>query len=117
MTWFIRMVKCWLHYGVPKMIMVIFEFKVKPGQEKAYFAFAEAMQPIVKKIDGFLGVERYQSCVDTNKFVSVSTWRDEAAVRAWRAQPNHREAQESGKKEIFESFTIRVADVIRETIV
>ena len=99
------------------MIMVVFEFTVKPGQEKAYFAFADELHPIVDKIDGFLGVERYQSPVDSNKFVSVSTWRDEAAVTAWRAQSNHKLAQERGKKEIFESFKLRVASVIRETAV
>ena len=98
------------------MIMVIFEFTVKPGQEKAYFAFAEELKPIVGKIDGFLGVERYQSSVDSSKFVSVSTWRDEAAVLAWRAQSNHKEAQERGKEEIFESFKLRVTNVMRETI-
>ena len=96
------------------MIMVIFEFKVRPGKQEAYFAFAEAMQTEVEKIDGFLGVERFQSCVDSNKFVSVSRWRDEAAVAAWRAQPDHRTAQERGKNEIFESFELRVVNLVRE---
>ena len=53
--------------------MVVFEFTVKPGQEQAYFAFADDLQPILGKIDGFLGVERYQSPFDRNKFVSIST--------------------------------------------
>ena len=96
------------------MIMVIFEFKIKPGQEEAYFLFAETLHPEVEKIDGLLGVERFQSCVDSNKFVSVSRWRDEAAVAAWRAQPDHRTAQERGKNEIFESFELRVVNLVRE---
>jgi heme-degrading monooxygenase HmoA len=99
------------------MIMVVFEFTVKPGQEQAYFAFADGLQPIVGKIDGFLGVERYQSPFDRNKFVSISTWRDEAAVKAWRAQPKHKKAQDRGKKEIFESFKLRVTNILRETII
>ena len=96
------------------MIMVIFEFKVKPGKQEAYFSFAEAMHPEVEKIDGFLGVERFQSCVDSNKFVSVSRWRDEASVAAWREQPDHKKVQERGKNEIFESFKLRVVNLVRE---
>ena len=96
------------------MIMVIFEFTVRQGKQGAYFKFAEKLQPEVEKIDGFLGVERFQSCVDENKFVSVSSWRDEAGVTLWRDQFDHKNAQKIGKNEIFESFNVRVVNVIRE---
>ena len=62
------------------MIIVIFEFTVKPGKQDLYFEIAKVMQSEVEKVDGFLGVERFQSTVKDNKFVSVSRWRDEAAV-------------------------------------
>ena len=96
------------------MIMVVFEFTVRQGKQEAYFKFAKKLQPEVEKIDGFLGVERFQSCVDENKFVSVSRWRDEVGVTLWRDQFDHKNAQKIGKNEIFESFAVRVVDVIRE---
>ena len=39
--------------------MVVFEFLVKPGQEKAYFASAEELRPKAGKVERFLGVERF----------------------------------------------------------
>jgi heme-degrading monooxygenase HmoA len=99
-----------------KMILVIFEFIVKPGKQDAYFEIAREMQSEVEKIDGFLGVERFQSTIANNKFLSVSRWRDEAAVEVWRTQLDHRAAQEKGKKEIFEAYTLRTVNVLRETV-
>ena len=96
------------------MIMVVFEFTVKPGQEQAYFAFADELQPILGKIDGFLGVERYQIPFDRNKFVSISTWRDEEAIRLWREQSEHKSTQKEGREILFAGYRIRVAQVVRD---
>ena len=98
------------------MIIVIFEFTVKPGKQDVYFEIAKNMQSEVEKVDGFLGVERFQSTVKDNRFVSVSRWRDEAAVEVWRTQLDHREAQERGKEEIFETYTLRTVNVLRENV-
>ncbi len=46
--------------------------------------------------------------------MSVSFWRDEDAVKRWRAHSDHRLAQERGKNEIFADFRIRVAKVFRD---
>lgn len=96
------------------MIAVVFEFTVAPGGEDAYFAWAERLAGAVRETDGFLSVERFESRSEAGKFVSLSFWRDEAAVAAWRAHPVHREAQAAGKGGAFSSFRLRVAEVSRE---
>ena len=96
------------------MIMVIFEFTVNPGKQDKYFEIAAEMQSEVEKIDGFIGVERFQSTTTAGKFVSLSRWRDEAAVELWRNQCNHKQAQEKGKREIFETFVLRTVKLLRE---
>ncbi len=75
---------------------------------------AVGLRPEVEGIDGFISVERFQSTTDPNKYVSLSFWRDEAAVAAWRAHAGHGLAQKRGKEEIFADFRIRVAKVERD---
>ncbi|HZW47547.1 MAG TPA: antibiotic biosynthesis monooxygenase, partial [Microvirga sp.] len=46
--------------------------------------------------------------------LSLSFWRDEEAVRAWRNLPSHRSTQEAGRAGIFRDYRLRVASVIRD---
>ncbi len=96
------------------MIAVIFEVIPHEGRAKDYFDLAVGLRPELEGIDGFISVERFQSTTDPNKYVSLSFWRDEAAVAAWRAHAGHGLAQKRGKEEIFADFRIRVAKVERD---
>lgn len=97
------------------MIAVIFEFTVAPDGEEGYFGWAERLAGSVRGADGFISVERFESRTEAGKFLSLSFWRDERAVAAWRADALHREAQGAGKGGIFSRFRLRVARVTRET--
>lgn len=96
------------------MIAVIFE--VEPGKEghAAYLEHAARLRPILEQIDGFISVERFQSLTNPKKLVSLSFWRDEASVRAWRESAGHRAAQAAGRAGIFEDYRLRVANVTRD---
>ena len=96
------------------MIAVIFEVTMKDGKAEAYFEIAASLRPLLKEIDGFISVERFESKTNPGKYVSLSFWRDEAAVAAWREQAEHGLAQMRGKSEIFADFRIRVASVLRD---
>ena len=96
------------------MLMVIFEFTVKPGRSQAYFELAESMRRQVENVEGFLGVERFQSCNDKNRFISVSKWRDKSSIKEWGGHKEHKKVQELGKKEIFDSFSLREVEVLSE---
>ena len=96
------------------MIAVIFEVTMKDGKADDYFELASSLKPALEGIDGFISVERFESTTNIGKFVSLSFWRDEAAVAAWRGHGEHGLAQERGKSEIFADFRIRVAEVRRD---
>ncbi|MFZ5547314.1 MAG: antibiotic biosynthesis monooxygenase family protein [Pseudomonadota bacterium] len=96
------------------MLTVIFEVTPKPGQANRYFEIAAALAAELQKIDGFMSVERFESVSRPGRFLSLSTWRDEAAVRAWRNQALHRSGQREGRDTVFESYRIRVAQVLRD---
>ena len=96
------------------MIAVIFEVTMKDGEAERYFEIVASLKPLLETIDGFISVERFESTTVPGKFVSLSFWRDEAAVAAWREQAEHGLAQGLGKSEIFADFRIRVASVLRD---
>lgn len=96
------------------MIAVIFEVEFKPGKFDEYYDIAMALRPHAEKIDGFISVERFASVVNEGKYVSLSYWRDEAAIAEWKAQLDHAVAQKKGKAELFSNYRIIIAEVMRD---
>jgi heme-degrading monooxygenase HmoA len=96
------------------MIAVIFEVEPKPNRDVDYFDIAEELRPSVENIDGFISIERFASVTQPGRFLSLSFWRDEAAIQEWRNFSSHRQAQDAGKEELFASYRMRVAMVVRD---
>lgn len=96
------------------MYAVIFEVEPQDGRADRYFELAASLRSELAKIDGFISVERFESLTTKGKYVSLSFWRDEAAIAAWRAQVGHQMAQREGKESVFRDFRIRVAQVVRD---
>ena len=96
------------------MIAVIFEVWPADGRKQVYLDIAAELKPELEKIDGFLSIERFQSLVDETKLLSLSFWRDEAAVKAWRNLEHHRQAQHAGRAGVFRDYRLRVASLLRD---
>ena len=96
------------------MIAVIFEVQIKAGENASYLDAAAALRPVLDGIDGFLSIERFQSLSQPEKLLSLSYWRDEAAVAAWRQLEVHRQAQQLGRSQVFLDYRLRVAQVVRD---
>jgi heme-degrading monooxygenase HmoA len=96
------------------MIAVIFEVTPRDGYADDYFDAAAALKQEVEAVEGFISVERFESLTAPGKYLSISLWQDEKAVTTWRKNLNHMAAQEKGKRDIFVSYHIRIAEVLRE---
>jgi heme-degrading monooxygenase HmoA len=96
------------------MIAVIFEVWPAPGRTDDYLSLAAALRTDLEAMDGFISVERFQSLSDPSKLLSLSIWRDEDAVKAWRNHQKHRQTQAKGRAGIFADYRLRVAQVIRD---
>lgn len=96
------------------MIAVIFEVEPAEGKRTAYLDIAAAMRPLVDEVEGFLGVERFESLMTPGKLLSLSFFEDEAAVERWRTLTAHRGAQSKGRGGVFADYRLRVAHVIRD---
>jgi heme-degrading monooxygenase HmoA len=93
---------------------VIFEIWPAEGRAAEYFDLAAALKADLEEIDGFISVERFESLVTKGKYLSLSFWRDEEAVRTWRNLEGHRKAQARGRGGIFADYRLRVATVVRD---
>ena len=96
------------------MIAVIFEVWPKPELRDRYLAMAADLRPLLDGIDGFISVERFESLTEPGKLLSLSVWRDEAALEAWRKLEAHRRAQAAGRGTMFDDYRLRVAGIIRD---
>jgi heme-degrading monooxygenase HmoA len=96
------------------MIAVIFEVEPTEAGKATYFDLAAALAQELGHIGGFLSVERFESLAKPGKFLSLSFWRDEAAVMAWRNLAPHRQAQNVGRSGVFADYRLRVAEVLRD---
>jgi heme-degrading monooxygenase HmoA len=96
------------------MMAVIFELVPRDGQDGAYLDTAAALRPWLERVDGFISVERFRSLAQPGKLLSLSFWRDEAAVRQWRTLEAHRLAQEHGRAHVFSDYRLSVAQVVRQ---
>jgi heme-degrading monooxygenase HmoA len=96
------------------MIAVIFEVWPKQGERQTYLDIAAALRPQLEKIDGFISVERFESITERGKMLSLSFFRDEAALAAWRNLETHRVAQAKGRSGVFDNYRLRIAGVIRD---
>lgn len=96
------------------MIAVIFEVWPAPGRKDEYLDHAARLRDVLSEDDGFISVERFQSLTNPDKLLSLSIWRDEEAVAAWRNHRQHRATQAAGRAGIFRDYRLRIAGVIRD---
>lgn len=96
------------------MIAVIFEVWPAPEHRQEYLDIAAGLRPLLEQVDGFISIERFESLSEPGKILSLSVFRDEAAVARWRALEQHRSAQSRGRGGIFRDYRLRVAGVIRD---
>lgn len=96
------------------MIAVIFEAEPSKEGFDTYLEHAARLKPLLAEVDGFISIERFQSLVNPGKLLSLSFWRDEEAVRAWREHAEHRNTQRVGREGVFDDYRLRVAAVVRD---
>ena len=96
------------------MIEVIFEVQTADGRAEQYLEIAARLRSELESIEGFISVERFTSLVTPGKVLSLSFFRDEEAVAAWRNTLSHRAAQAAGRGGVFADYRPRVAEVVRD---
>lgn len=94
----------------PPYYAVIFTSRRTEG-DRGYGAMAERMVTLAAQQPGFLGVESVRGTDGLG--LTVSYWRDEAAIVAWKREATHQQAQHAGRETWYADFQVRVAKVER----
>jgi len=95
----------------PPYYAVIFTSKRAVDDGRAYGAMAERMVDLGSRYDGFLGIESVRGGDGVG--ITVSYWRDEAALLAWKRDTEHQKAQHGGREAWYDRYEVRVARVER----
>ena len=94
------------------MIVVVSETWPDPERKQDYLALVAELQPALHAIDGFISSERFESCSEPGKYVSVSRWRDEQALGRWRNLEEHRIVMAKGRSGILKDYRIQVTSLL-----
>ncbi len=89
---------------------VIFTAQRTLSDEDMYSLTSERMVELAQQQPGFLGLESVRG--EDGIGITVSYWRDRAAIRAWRINVEHLAAQQMGRQEFYSWYHIRVAEVV-----
>lgn len=94
----------------PPYYSVIFSSQ-RTSIEQGYGQMADRMLVLAAEQPGYLGVESVRG--DDGFGITVSYWQSMEDIKHWRANAEHRIAQETGKSRWYEHFEVRIARVER----
>jgi heme-degrading monooxygenase HmoA len=95
----------------PPYYAVVFSSQRRDVERAEYDRMSDALEELAPSQPGFLGIE---SARDGAGFgITVSYWKDEASIAAWKSVALHREAQIAGRARWYADFAIRISRVER----
>ena len=90
---------------------VIFASQRGDAEGAAYEAMADRMVELAAQQPGFIGVESLRG--GDGFGVTISYWESEQAIRNWKANTEHLEAQRRGRSDWYTDFDLRVCRIER----
>lgn len=96
----------------PPYYAVIFT-NVPSADQDGYAEMAQLMDELAAEQDGYLGHDSARR--EDGLGITVSYWRDETAIAAWRENARHKAAQKMGRDRWYADYSLRVAKVERAT--
>ena len=94
----------------PPYYAVIFS-SLRTPEDRGYEAMADRMVELASEQPGYLGVE---SARDTTGFgITVSYWESMQSISNWKANAEHKVAQETGMRDWYAHYELRIACVER----
>ena len=89
---------------------VIFTAQRTMSDENMYQITADRMVTLAQQQLGFLGVESVRG--DDGIGITVSYWQDRESIRNWRINVEHLAAQQMGRKEFYDWYHVRIAEIV-----
>lgn len=93
----------------PPYYAVIFSSQRTEG-DNGYGEVSDRMEELAAQQPGFLGVEAAREEMG----ITVSYWSSLEAIKNWKANSEHLQAQQGGRKTWYSDFTVRICKVERD---
>ena len=94
------------------MVVVVFRSRLKPGIEKEIEEMDARMAALAATMPGYVSYRQYGAA--DGEGVAVVEFESHETAAAWRAHPEHREAQRLGKERWLSEYRITVCDAVRD---
>ncbi|RYE24587.1 MAG: antibiotic biosynthesis monooxygenase [Sphingobacteriales bacterium] len=78
--------------------------------DNGYEAMAEEMVRLAKEQPGFINVESARNEIG----ITISYWETLEAIKSWKANVDHLQAQRKGRTEWYSQYKVRICKVERE---
>lgn len=97
----------------PTEVVVIFKTHLREGADsEAYAKTSRRMHELVERIPGFISIKAYTG--EDGEELDLVRFAYEKALRMWKEQPEHREAQRRGRDEFYDRFSVQACKVVRD---
>jgi heme-degrading monooxygenase HmoA len=94
------------------MIVVLFRSRNRPDADLAEYARrSKRMRELVEMHPGFISIENFSG--PDGEELSVEIFENDESVKAWRANPEHRETQRWAREQLYSWYSVTVSEVIR----
>ena len=94
----------------PPYHVVIFT-SMRTADDRGYEQMARRMVELGSHYAGFLGIESARGPDGVG--ITVSYWRDEKSLLAWRKDSEHQKAQQGGKETWYAGYEVRIGKIER----
>jgi heme-degrading monooxygenase HmoA len=95
------------------MIVTVFRSRLMPGVREEYVALVDRMIELASTMPGYISHKGFFA--EDGERVTIVEFESEEAQRAWRMQPEHRDAQRKAREIYYQDYSVQVCQVIRET--
>jgi heme-degrading monooxygenase HmoA len=94
------------------MVLVVFRSRNRPdGDVAEYMKRSKRMHELVQQHPGFISIESFET--PDGEEVSLELFENDDSVKAWRANPEHREVQRWAREEFYSWYSVQASEVVR----
>jgi heme-degrading monooxygenase HmoA len=95
------------------MELVVFRSRIRPDNAEEFGALADEMMSIAESMPGFLSYKVFVA--DDGERCSIIEFDTPEHLQAWRQQADHARAQQRGREQFYESYSLQVGEPTRES--
>jgi heme-degrading monooxygenase HmoA len=95
----------------PGQIVTVFRNRLHEANVARYGERAEEIHALALTMPGLVDVKTFTA--DDGERVTIATFADAEAQRAWREHDEHRAAQLEGRADFYDAYTLQVCETVR----